>query len=144
MNASASVASSESYGIRNVFRLPSSPVAAKGLITPNSGTIARPSKLFFANGQAMNTYAVYLHLYDMAVAPTVGTSVPKMTLAFSSLNYWNGTTAVSSPSPNAYDFEDVGIDFLTGIAYAITAGPTDADNTAILAGDLVALNIGWM
>lgn len=143
-NASVTYATSESGGIPFVFRLPSSPVGAKGLITPNFSGFARPSRLYFANGMATNTYAVYLHLYDLAVAPTVGTSVPKMTLAFSSLNFWNGTVVVSSPSPNTYDFEDAGVDFLRGIAYSITAGPADNDNTAILLGDLTALNIGWM
>lgn len=140
-NASVSYASSESGGIRNVFRLASAPVGAKGLITP---AYPRNSKLYFVSGMAASTYPVYLHLYDAFVSPTVGTTVPKITLPFSGLDYWNGTAAVASLSPNYYPFMDVGIDFLTGIAYAVTTGAADTDSGAIIAGDLVALAIGWM
>lgn len=70
----------------------------------------------------------WLKLYNMTTAPTVGTSVPVMTIAI--------------PPDFCGDLNvgTHGISFATGISLAITGAYTDADTTAVAAGD-VCLNI---
>lgn len=81
---------------------------------------------------ASNTYtaARFLKLYNLTVAPTVGTSTPVMTIALPA--NWAGTL----------DFSDYGAVFSTGISLAITGAYADADTTAVAAGD-VLLNITY-
>jgi hypothetical protein len=66
----------------------------------------------------------YFRLYNLAVAPTVGTSSPLSVIPISA----NSTAIVSHPG---------GIAFATGIAYAITGAAADLDATAIAANDVV-------
>ena len=66
----------------------------------------------------------YLKLYNMTTAPTVGTSVPVMTIALPS--GFGGDLNVGTH----------GISFTTGISMAITAGYADADTAAIVAGEV--------
>lgn len=63
--------------------------------------------------------AAYLKIYNKASAPTVGTDVPIATLLIPA-----GST-IAPPIP-------AGIPCSTGIAYAITGAPADADTTAVL------------
>ena len=70
----------------------------------------------------------WLKLYNMSTAPTVGSSVPVMTIAIPA--GFCGDLNVGTH----------GISFATGISLAITGAYTDADTTAIAAGD-VCLNI---
>jgi len=72
--------------------------------------------------------AIYVKLYDMTSAPTVGTSVPVHTF------YVPPTTARNIAFPNC-------MEFVNGLAMAITGASTDADTTAIAAG--VVVNIGY-
>lgn len=71
----------------------------------------------------------YLKLYNKASAPTVGTDVPVLTIAFGPLQQLSLTLM------------DVGIYFSTGIAYALTTGSADSDTGALTAADVVGLNI---
>ena len=66
----------------------------------------------------------FVKLYNKASAPTVGTDIPVMTVA---------VPATGSYSP---DFSAVGYTFTTGIALAITNLSTDADATAVTAGQV--------
>jgi hypothetical protein len=66
-----------------------------------------------------------MKLYNLAVAPTVGTSTPFLTLPI------GANSAVSFQHPS-------GINFSAGIAIAITGAIADADTTALSAGDVVA------
>jgi hypothetical protein len=61
--------------------------------------------------------------YDMATAPTVGTSTPALTIVIPA----GQTVSASFPFP---------IPFTTGIAYAITGLATDADTTAVAVNDV--------
>lgn len=81
-----------------------------GLYATNNGAAAR-----------------YLKLYNLATAPTVGTSTPVMTLMIPA---GGGITVPIPPQ---------GINFSTGIAYALTGAITLADTTAVAASE-VALN----
>lgn len=70
---------------------------------------------------------VYVKIYDLAVAPTVGTSVPKLTIMVPG----NAAGAVSEVS------FDQGIEFLNGISFATTTGVADADTGAVAAAEVV-------
>jgi len=68
--------------------------------------------------------ANWLKLYDVAVAPTVGTTVPKMAIPM----------AVGAKVDLGGILE--GLVFQNGLAYAITGAAADTDTTAVGAGDL--------
>jgi hypothetical protein len=74
---------------------------------------------------AINTaaYAVYIHWYDTASAPTAGEGTVVK------------TTAVAAGASIAQSVA-AGIQFTVGIAFTITKGIGDSDATATLAGDL--------
>lgn len=79
---------------------------------------------------AVNTTATlkYVKFYNKASAPTVGTDTPVQTFAVP------GNTAgagVAVPIPTQ------GLNFSTGIAFAITGAAADADTTAVGAGDVI-------
>jgi hypothetical protein len=74
-------------------------------------------------------YAVYVHFYNKASAPTVGTDVPAFTIGI--------PAGVSVNSTN-----EIGYQFTTGVAIAVTKGYGDTDAVATLAGDLVGV-IGY-
>jgi hypothetical protein len=71
-----------------------------------------------------NAAARYVKFYNLATAPTVGTSVPAFTIAVPA----NGTVTISGGAN--------GIRFGTGIALAITAGAADSDTAAVAANDI--------
>lgn len=79
-------------------------------------------------GHNAKASAVFLKLYNTAAAPAVGTDVPVVTLRL---------------APTADFAIDLGsgVRFSTGIGYGITGAAADADVTALLAGDVVAMNI---
>lgn len=104
-----------------------------------AGSIAKLSSLATTNATSVkasagrivgysltNTTAAfkYLRLYDLAVAPTVGTSVPVLVIGLPP----NSTTTCN---------QEGGIGFTTGIAYAITGAATDLDATATAANDVI-------
>ena len=73
----------------------------------------------------------YLKLFNLTVAPTMGTSSPV-------LNY-----AIMPNSTMAIDCGFAGIRFPVGLSYAITSGQALLDNTAVGAGDVV-VNIAYV
>lgn len=78
---------------------------------------------------AFNTNAAvrYLKLYNLSVAPTVGTSTPVQTYALPGATTGGGFT-LSIP---------VGMEFTTGIALALTTGAADTDTGAVAANEIV-------
>ena len=74
--------------------------------------------------------AITLRLYDKATAPTVGTDVPMIIIH------------VGSNTSKEINFTS-GITFTNGIAYALTAGDSLLDATAVSA-DGVQVYIGYM
>lgn len=74
-------------------------------------------------------YAVFIHFYNKASAPTVGTDVPVFTI---------GLAATSGRHTQIGN----GLPFATGIAYAITKGAADTDSVAVLAADVTGF-IGY-
>lgn len=73
--------------------------------------------------------AVYLKLFDKASAPTVGTDTPRKTI------YIGATSDFDTGMVEDY--------YGQGIAYAITGAAADADTTALVAADVVCLNIDY-
>jgi hypothetical protein len=85
---------------------------------------AGPGKLFGWVASNTNAAARYLKIYDTATAPTVGTTVPKLTILL---------RAGGSESYNTRD----GIVFATGISFALTSGVADNDTGAVSAAEHV-------
>lgn len=65
----------------------------------------------------------FVKLYDKASAPTVGTDTPVRRICLPA----NGTVERTLP---------IGVQFTLGIALAVTGAGTDADTTAVAAGDV--------
>jgi hypothetical protein len=80
---------------------------------------------------ATNTTAAvkYLKLYNRTTAPTVGVAFPVLTIA---LQPSNVPTVISIPS---------GMYFNAGLAYALTGLAAQSDATALVAGDVVGVNL---
>lgn len=74
-----------------------------------------------------NANTRYLKVYNKASAPTVGSDVPAMTLPIP------GNFSGFMLTPGGH-----GIEFTTGIAYATTQNPADADATAVAANEIIA------
>jgi hypothetical protein len=72
--------------------------------------------------------AVFLKLYDKASAPTVGTDTPRMTIHI--------------PATSDYA-QQMDMYFSQGIAYALTTAAADADTGALVAADVICLNINY-
>lgn len=80
----------------------------------------------------LNTNAAvrYLHLYNKASAPTVGTDVPVATFALPGNAAGAGVVVPT----------EVGAAFATGISYSLTTGAADTDNTAVALNEIT----GWI
>lgn len=103
------------------FTLISAATTNATLVKASAGT------LFGLNVTNNGAAARYLKLYNLTVAPTVGTSAPVMTLMIPA----GGGIAVQIPPQ--------GINFSVGISYALTAGITLADTAAVAVSE-VAVN----
>lgn len=75
----------------------------------------------------VNAAVRYLKLYDLAAAPTVGTSVPTMTIPLQ-----GGSTGTHNEF-----YSEAGIAFNNGIAFALTTEATDAGSTGVSASETV-------
>ena len=80
----------------------------------------------------INASPRYLKLYNLAVAPTVGTDTPVKTILIP------GNTAGGGVVKNW----DKGLEFTVGIAFALTTGVADADTGAVAANELT-VNIDY-
>lgn len=80
----------------------------------------------------VNTNAAvrYIHLYNKATAPTVGTDVPVVTFGIP------GNAAGAGISIPA----DIGAAFTTGISYSLTTGASDTDTGAVALNEIT----GWI
>lgn len=85
---------------------------------------ASAGTLYSLNAYNNGASAAYLKLFNLAVAPTVGTSVAAMTILLPA----GGGSNIFVPA--------MGLAFGTGIAYAITGLGTTADTTAVAAAQV--------
>lgn len=90
---------------------------------------ASAGRLYFVNGVNAKASVVYIKFYDMATAPTVGTDVPVLTLA--------------CPASASFAFYLDGFVFATGIGYGLTTAAADNGTTALLAADVLGLNVAY-
>jgi hypothetical protein len=97
----------------------------------NNLTLARNTgcRLYKLNGYNASTGLRFLKLYNKSSAPVLATDVPLITLALKPNDYFE------------FNFADLGTGFSAGIAYALTTGVADTDTGALLAGDIVGLNL---
>lgn len=90
---------------------------------------ASAGRVLSIRGYNAKAAVCYLKLYNKASAPTVGTDTPFMTIPLKASDVFY------------IAFEDFGLNFSTGIAYAITGAAADADTTALVAADVVGLAV---
>jgi hypothetical protein len=101
--------------------------------TTNATSVkASAGKVYAIQASNVNAAARYLKLYNKASAPTVGTDTPVKTLIIPGNTAGAGTNIVFP----------TGIEFTTGIAFALTVEATDAGTTAVAANELV-INIDY-
>ncbi|MBZ9873094.1 hypothetical protein LB542_19795 [Mesorhizobium sp. BR1-1-9] len=103
-------------------------VVSSAASTNATSAKAAPAQLYSAVGYNTAAAVLYLKFYDKASAPTVGTDTPKMTLPLPPASGFS----FSFPTP---------FEFKKGLAYALTALAADADTTALVAADVVGLNV---
>ena len=86
-------------------------------------------RVVLVRGYCAAVVARYLKLYDKASAPTVGTDTPVLTLYLRPAHEFE------------IDLNPYGMQFSTGIAYALTHNATDTDSTALISADVLCLNM---
>ena len=102
--------------------------------TTNATSVkASAGTLYMITASNVNAAARYLKLYNKASAPTVGSDTPVFTFIIPGNTAGAGTNI---PIPT------VGINFSTGIAFALTTEATDAGSTGVAANELV-INLAY-
>jgi hypothetical protein len=102
--------------------------------TTNATSVkASAGTLYMVTASNVNAAARYLKLYNKASAPTVGTDTPVFTFIIPGNTAGAGTNI---PIPN------VGINFATGIAFALTTEATDAGSTGVALSEIV-INLAY-
>lgn len=123
-------------GTNTIGRVGLTPQTAGGLsasktisgASTNATTVkASAGQLFGWYISNLNASPRYLKLYNKASNPTVGTDVPVMTLLLP------GNSAGVAGHVEMTN----GIDFTTGIAFALTTGAADADTGAVAANEII-------
>lgn len=103
---------------------------ASAAATTNSTLVtANPCDVYHVLATNTTAAVKYLKLYNKKTAPVVGTDLPVMTLALQPSN-----VPTNIPIP-------LGMYFNLGLGYALTGAAADADATALVAGDVVGVNI---
>jgi hypothetical protein len=104
---------------------------ASAAATTNAANVkATAGRVFAAQGYNAAAYVVYLVLYDLAAAPTVGTSTIRKKIPLPPLTAF------------ALDWS-AGMSFSNGIGCAFTKLPADNDTTALAAGDILQFNLDY-
>ena len=86
-----------------------------------------PGNLYSIIAIGLTSTVRYLKLYNKATAPVVGTDVPVMVIPVPANTQGAGISIPFS----------MGVNFSSGISFAITSGALDSDSGAILANDVV-------
>lgn len=113
-------------GQLSITRLVSAAASTNATSVKNSA-----GRLYKCDGYNAAASARFLKFYNKASAPTVGTDTPFYTLAL-------------QPSAKFdLNWADMGLNFSTGIAFALTVNAADSDTTAVTAADVVGLNCSY-
>ena len=100
-------------------------IAINSAATTNATSIkASAGTVYAVTASNINAAARFVKLYNLAAAPTVGTSVPAITIP------------IPAASEVSINLGPLGMRFGTGIALAITGAATDADTTAVAANEI--------
>lgn len=119
-------ASAVTGGIPNVSRLPSAAATTNPTLVA-----AGQHQVYYIIGYNAATTIRYLKLYNKATQPVVGTDTPVLTIP------------IPAGGGIALDIH-LGLNlFPLGLGYGLTQAPADNDATALVAGDIVGLNIGY-
>lgn len=102
-----------------VLPTPTSSFVSSAASTNATAVKASAGKLYSVTASNTGAAAAYVKLYNLAVAPTVGTSVPVLTIP------------VPAGGSVNIPFGAAGLQFATGIALAITNLAADSDATAV-------------
>lgn len=94
---------------------------------------ASAGKLGFVSVTNINASPRYLKFYNKASAPTVGTDTPILVLLIPGNANGSGNNPAIPPQ---------GLNFSTGIAFAITTGAADSDTGAVALNDII-VNYGY-
>lgn len=120
-------ATSVTGGISTTARL-----AAAAASTNATNVKTSAGRIYSAQGYNAAAYTVYLVLYDSASNPPVpGTTTIRKKIPIPA------TTAFALDWP-------VGLSFATGIGYAFTKLPADADTTVLVASDILQFNLDYV
>ena len=123
------VLASDQYGPRDAV---STNVLLSAAATTNATSVkGSAGSIKSVQGYNAKAAGVYLKFYNKATAPTVGTDTPVKTMY------------VPASSAFVFDFPS-GYTFATGIAYALTGAAAVADTTALVAGDILCLNVDYV
>jgi hypothetical protein len=106
------------FGDHSVFRVVAAATTNANLVKASAGSV---NGIILTNGAGSTRY---FRFFDLATAPTPGTSTPLFTIILP-----------SSVAPLVMSF-DIGIPFVNGIGFDITAGVADTDTTACSANDV--------
>lgn len=130
---SAIPAGTNNIGDVDLVTLPNpTPYALTSLATTNAVSVkSTAGTAYLITVDNVSASARYLKLYNLATAPTVGTSVPILTIP------------LPATSSQVLNLGALGKRFSTGIAIAITGAMVYTDTTVIVAGD-VHLNIDYV
>lgn len=95
-----------------------------------TAAVSRPCSVKGIQGYNAKAANVFLKLYDETTVP-VSTDTPKKTICL--------------PASSAFSLDfAAGVDFATGLGFRLTGGVADNDATALVAGDILALNIDYV
>ena len=131
-SASLPVVIASDQGTLTVQTLPSNPYTLSSAATTNATVVkGAAGSVFSVIASNVGAGAAFLKLYNLAVAPTVGTSVPVLTIP------------IAPSGVVALDFGTLGVRFATGIAFAITNLVADSDATVIVAAQ-VKVMLGYL
>lgn len=101
------------------------PFSVNSAATTNATAInAKPTRLVSLVASNINAAARFVKLYDKATAPVVGTDVPLVTIPIPA----GGSVSLALGA--------IGMQLNNGLALAITTLGTDADATAVAAGEV--------
>lgn len=121
---SATIANGPAFSVARLVAAAASTNATS--VKTSAGRVAK------IRGYNAKTSVVYLKLYNKASAPTVGTDTPIVTIPLKASDTFD------------IDYGNFGLNFSTGIAYAITAAVADSDTTALVASDVVGMSIVYI
>src|SRR5262245_43165674 len=107
--------------------------------TQLGGVNAKREVAWFSVSSASNAVGFYLKFFDANVAPTVGTTAPTATFGVPGALSTAGNVGAPTVAPGAA----IPMQFLTGLWFVLTAGPTTADNNAV-ASNAGVLTVCWL